>query len=56
MQLSENALKILRSRYLLKDEKARIIETPEGMFRRVAHGVADAERLYNDDADRKSVV
>lgn len=50
MQLSENALKVLQARYLLKDEKARIIETPEEMFRRVSHGVADAERLYNEDA------
>ena len=50
MQLSENALKVLQARYLLKDEKARIIETPEEMFRRVARGVADAERLYHDDA------
>jgi ribonucleoside-diphosphate reductase alpha chain len=50
MQLSGNALKVLQARYLLKDEKARIIETPEEMFRRVASGVAGAERLYNEDA------
>ncbi len=50
MQLSENALKVLQARYLLKDEKALTIETPEEMFRRVARGVADAERLYNEDA------
>ncbi len=50
MQLSENALKVLQARYLLKDEKARIIETPEEMFSRVAGAVADAERLYNEDA------
>ncbi|MGO9016472.1 MAG: adenosylcobalamin-dependent ribonucleoside-diphosphate reductase [Dissulfurispiraceae bacterium] len=50
MQLSENALKVLQARYLLKDEKARIIETPEEMFRRVSHCVADAERLYSEDA------
>ncbi|MGD0281676.1 MAG: adenosylcobalamin-dependent ribonucleoside-diphosphate reductase [Dissulfurispiraceae bacterium] len=50
MQLSENALKVLHARYLLKDEKARVIETPEEMFRRVARGVSDAERLYKDDA------
>lgn len=49
MQLSENALKVLRARYLLRDEKARIIETPEDMFRRVARGVAESERHYNDD-------
>ncbi len=50
MQLSENALKVLHARYLLKDEKARVIETPEEMFGRVARGVSDAERLYKDDA------
>ncbi len=50
MQLSENALKVLQARYLHKDEKARIIETPEEMFRRVSHCVADAERLYSEDA------
>ncbi len=50
MQLSENALKVLQARYLLKDEKARIIETPEEMFSRVSSGVAGAERLYNEDA------
>src|SRR5208283_3141619 len=32
------------------DEKASIIETPDEMFRRVARCVADAERLYNEDA------
>jgi len=50
MQLSEKALKVLHARYLLKDEKASIIETPDEMFRRVARCVADAERLYNEDA------
>lgn len=50
MQLSENALKVLRARYLLKDEKGAVIETPEGMFRRVAGSIAAAERLYNEDA------
>ncbi len=49
MKLSENALKVLRARYLLRDEKSRIIETPEEMFRRVSRGVADAEGLYHDN-------
>ena len=44
--LSENALKILRARYLLKDPKGRIVETPEQMFRRVAKAVSGAERGY----------
>ncbi|MEW5744054.1 MAG: adenosylcobalamin-dependent ribonucleoside-diphosphate reductase [Nitrospirota bacterium] len=50
MELSENAMKILQARYLLKDEHARVVETPEQMFRRVARSVADAEMRYSDDA------
>lgn len=50
MKLTENALKVLNARYLLKDEKGRVIETPDNMFRRVAHNIAEAERLYNEDA------
>lgn len=50
MNLTDNALKIVRARYLLKDEKGMVIETPEAMFRRVAHAVASAERLYGEDS------
>ncbi len=46
MELSENALKVLKARYLLKDEKGDIVETPEEMFRRVAKTIASAESLY----------
>lgn len=49
MQLTENALKVLKTRYLLKDEKGNLIETPEKMFRRVARAVASAESLYGGD-------
>ena len=46
MNLTENALRVLQQRYLLKDQYGKIIETPEEMFRRVAKAVADAEYLY----------
>jgi ribonucleoside-diphosphate reductase alpha chain len=46
MELTENALTVLRARYLLKDDKGDIIETPEEMFRRVAKTIASAESLY----------
>jgi ribonucleoside-diphosphate reductase alpha chain len=49
MELTENALKVLKARYLLKDTKGNVIETPEDMFRRVARSIASAERLYNED-------
>ncbi len=50
MNLTENALKVLQARYFLKDEKGKFMETPEAMFRRVAHAVASAERLYGEDS------
>jgi len=49
MELSENAIKVLRARYLLKNEQGNITETPDGMFRRVASAIASAEKLYGED-------
>jgi ribonucleoside-diphosphate reductase alpha chain len=49
MELSENALRVLRSRYLLKDENGEIIESPSEMFRRVARSVAKMEKAYGED-------
>ncbi|MFH1269749.1 MAG: vitamin B12-dependent ribonucleotide reductase [Candidatus Omnitrophota bacterium] len=46
LELSENALKVLERRYLSKDETGQVIETPEGMFRRVAGAIAAADKLY----------
>jgi ribonucleoside-diphosphate reductase alpha chain len=51
MNLSENALKVLETRYLLRDEQGNIKETPEEMFHRVANAVATAELLYGGDAE-----
>jgi len=41
--LGQNALRVLERRYLLRDERGAVVETPERMFRRVALGVAEAE-------------
>lgn len=46
MNLTKNALQVLERRYLAKDESGKIIETPEGMFHRVAAAVAGAERRF----------
>ncbi|WP_455240859.1 ribonucleotide reductase N-terminal alpha domain-containing protein [Methanothermobacter tenebrarum] len=51
MKLTQNALKVLKERYLLRDEKGKILETPKGMFRRVALAVAQAEEKYGGDAE-----
>src|SRR5439155_9759752 len=45
-KLSENALRVLRKRYLKKDDKGRVIETPKELFARVAWNLAEAERNY----------
>ncbi len=41
--LSLNALMVMKSKYLLKDEEGQVIETPLQMFRRVAYFIAKAE-------------
>ncbi|MBW1692056.1 MAG: vitamin B12-dependent ribonucleotide reductase [Deltaproteobacteria bacterium] len=50
-RLSSNALTVLNRRYLRKDTDGEVIETPEEMFRRVAHHVSLAEWNY-PSADR----
>jgi ribonucleoside-diphosphate reductase alpha chain len=43
-RVTENARHVLERRYLLRDDGGAILETPEGLFRRVATAVARAER------------
>ncbi|MDX2500240.1 MAG: vitamin B12-dependent ribonucleotide reductase [Deltaproteobacteria bacterium] len=52
VNLSDNARRVLRRRYLKKDSHGKIIETPEKMFRRVAHHIAKAEKKYGGDEKR----
>jgi ribonucleoside-diphosphate reductase alpha chain len=44
--LSENALTVLQNRYLIKDERGQVIETPAQLFSRVAAIVASVEAKY----------
>lgn len=53
LKLSPNAIAVLERRYLKKNEKSEVMETPEDMFRRVAHNIAQADLLYNPQADTK---
>jgi ribonucleoside-diphosphate reductase alpha chain len=46
LRLSDNALRILKKRYLKKDDTGNVIEFPEEMFRRVADNIAQADQLY----------
>lgn len=46
LKLSLNTMQVLRARYLLKDDNQNIIETPSGLFRRVAFHIAQAEKRF----------
>ncbi len=49
--LSENAVTVLQSRYLIKDLQGKCIETPAQLFSRVALLVAKAETQYGASPD-----
>src|SRR5512139_3346999 len=55
LSLNENALTVLKRRYLKKDEKGTPIESPEDMFERVAKNIAEADALYPDGGSGHSV-
>jgi ribonucleoside-diphosphate reductase alpha chain len=46
IKLDSNSMRVLESRYLLRDQARNIIESPEGLFRRVAKYIASAEKKY----------
>jgi ribonucleoside-diphosphate reductase alpha chain len=54
LELTPNARKVLEARYLRKDPRGRVVETPEGLFERVSRTVASAERSFRG-ADEATV-
>ena len=51
--LTDNAIRVLRARYLMRDADGQIVETPEELFRRVARSVSQAEEKYEPGAARR---
>jgi len=49
--LSQNAIKVLERRYLKKDEKGKVLETPRQMIARVARTIASAEVSFGISRD-----
>ena len=50
-QLTQNAITVLKKRYLQKDPQGNVVETPEELFRRVAKNIAQADRFYHPEID-----
>lgn len=48
LTLTANAIRVLESRYLLRNNEGNFIETPEQLFERVAKHIAKAEVIYSD--------
>ena len=46
LKLSEGAITVLERRYLDRDSSGMVVETPEGMLRRVSRNISQAELRY----------
>ena len=51
VSLTDNARVVLEKRYLKRNEKGEILETPEELFWRVARAIAEADKYHSEDAD-----
>jgi ribonucleoside-diphosphate reductase alpha chain len=55
VEVSENAMIVLRKRYLRKNDEGEIVETPAGMLRRVARAIAQPEYIHGGDDNAQAV-
>lgn len=54
-KLGLNAIEVLKRRYLLRNNKGKIIETPLQMFRRVAKSIASAELKHGSKNEAEKI-
>lgn len=55
IKLSVNSMEVLKKRYLLRNDRQNVIETPSGLFMRVASGVARAERNFRSKTPARKI-
>ena len=51
MTVSQNGLCVLQARYLRRDARDKVTDTPAQLFERVARAISEAELLYGTAAD-----
>jgi len=51
LEITANALEVLRRRYLSKDGEGKTVESPDEMFRRVAQNLAEGDRVEDPGHD-----
>lgn len=56
VKLEKNALTVLQKRYLRKDLNGNVTEKPEDLLYRVAENIAQADKIYDKDADTSALV
>ena len=55
INLTPQAKLVLEKRYLKKNEKGEVIETPFEMFERVARVISNVDRIYSKDVDIEKI-
>ncbi|MBS7655568.1 ribonucleotide reductase [Candidatus Bathyarchaeota archaeon] len=55
-KLTVNALEVLKSRYLLRNEFGEVIETPDQMFMRVAKAISKVDAMYGEDLKKSEKI
>ncbi|MCX6048145.1 MAG: hypothetical protein NT075_23850 [Chloroflexi bacterium] len=56
INLPANAVKVLEKRYLRRDLDGSLLETPAGMFYRLAYHIAQVEKEYDSDTEQMARV
>ena len=56
LSLSENAITVLKNRYLNRDKKGEIIETPAELFRRVSRALAAVEEKWGASKEARQEI
>jgi ribonucleoside-diphosphate reductase alpha chain len=55
-KLTVNALEVLKARYLLRDEKENITETPARLFERVAKAIAKIDKTFGENPEQSKKI